>query len=299
MYGPSARECFAWCSDIDCYDTEVRRSIRQTSWDTLAKALISAVPDLGSNEGPHRIILVAPKPEDHFSARTTVVTKYISQLLWDADAAAHRENHRQLFKTLILAPAFIGQLIEPAFHRMCVRGYGRFILHPMSRASVGPVNYTFKTSEQETLSEVVRPNPRELFPFNNRDPIPVLDVKQYYLPTIPDQCSYDSFIYDLDRLTYGHGSPIDRDRNFGRVIAFQIAEAMNHDVKLKGLHALRAHAQELGINGIRLVIVVAKGSIFDRGYNRMVTCSVEKTAFDQLKPKIYVVEVDEHDLYAK
>jgi hypothetical protein len=195
---------------------EIRALLSRTTWDTLTKAL-TLVSNVGFDEGPHRIILVAPDPEDHFLPQVTVATKYINQLLWDQDAKALWRNHRQLYRTIRLLPdgkgLTGGAFFEPAFHALCIRGKkNKFSLRPMSKGP-GPINYTFKTSVPEgSRPETLELPPREQFIFDQGNPISVLNDKRYYRPTVPNHPSYDSFIYD----------PQCR-----RVTVFQITEAKN------------------------------------------------------------------------
>ncbi|KAI0298300.1 hypothetical protein BC826DRAFT_122476 [Russula brevipes] len=280
-YGPSARECFAWCSDLEYYDTKIRARIASVSWDTLTKALTTGVSRVGLSEGFHEIFLVTPEPEDPSSARVTVVTKYVNELLWDKDATARRQNHCQLYRTLRLVPAskaVTGELFAPAFQRLCVKGNKKVILHPMNRASVGPINYEFVTS-QETVSETLELHPRILLTFNRRNPIPSLNANRYYRPTVHSYGdSYDSFIYDP---------------NFSRVTAFQVTDAINHAIKPKGLYDLHNIARQSGINvnglNIRFIIVTSEGSA--------VTSTVEKTVYDDLELEMYSLEMTKSDLY--
>jgi len=279
-YGPSARECFL-CVDPNDYDMWIRELVSGISWDTLTKA-ITLVSGASFDEGPHRIILVAPDPEDHFSPQVTIATKYINQLLWDQDAKALWRNHRQLYRSLRLLPDGKGltgvAFFEPSFHALCTRGKkNNFSLHPMSKGP-GCINYTFKTSvPQGSRPETLELPPREQVIFDQGNPISVLNDKGYYQPTVHNHPSYDSFIYD----------PQCR-----RVTVFQITEAKSHVVKPEGLCDLRARVQELGVQDlkIRFVIVTHVGS--------PVSCSVERNVYDdELKLEMYFLEVDEGDLY--
>ncbi|KAI0296173.1 hypothetical protein BC826DRAFT_245614 [Russula brevipes] len=279
-YGPSARECFL-CVDPNDYDMWIRGLVSGISWDTLTKA-ITLVSGASFDEGPHRIILVAPDPEDHFSPQVTIATKYINQLLWDQDAKALWRNHRQLYRSLRLLPDGTGltgvAFFEPSFHALCIRGkQNNFSLRPMSKGS-GRVNYTFKPfAPQGSRLETLELPPREQVIFDQGNPISVLNDKGYYRPTVHNHPSYDSFIYD----------PQCR-----RVTVFQITEAKSHVVKPEGLCDLRARVQELGVQDlkIRFVIVTHVGS--------PVSCSVERNVYDdELKLEMYFLEVDEGDLY--
>jgi hypothetical protein len=279
-YGPSARDCLRWCSDLESYDRAIRGRISGTSWDTLTAALSNGVCQwpggISFEDGSHKVILVAPLPEEPFLARVTVVTKYVNQLLWDKDAITHRQNLRQLYRTvqgtLSLVPdtkGSTGLLFEPGFHQLCMKGKKAFTLHAMTKSSTEPVNYIFKNSKS-TSSDVLQLHPRELFSFNR---IPGLDTKKYYRPTIPNYPFYDAFIYD-------------QGTDLRRVTVFQIANGTIHDVKSRGLRTLLG---ELGANDIWFVIVTF--------VDCEVTCSVEKTMYDELKPKMYFLEVDEGDLF--
>ncbi|KAI0296171.1 hypothetical protein BC826DRAFT_245379 [Russula brevipes] len=279
MYGPSARECLS-CIGLDRYDMDIRRLLSRISWDTLTKA-IASVLDVPFDEGPHRIILVAPDPEDHFSPQVTIATKYINQLLWDQDAKALWRNYRQLYRALRLLPDGTGltgvAFFEPSFHALCIRGKkNNFSLRPMSKGS-GRVNYTFKTfAPQGSRLETLELPPREQFIFDQGNPISVLNDKGYYRPTVHNHPSYDSFIYD----------PQCR-----RVTVFQITEAKTHVVKPEGLYDLRARAQELGVQDLTIRFVIVTH------VNSPVSCSVERNVYDdELKLEMYFLEVDEGDL---
>ncbi|KAI0297393.1 hypothetical protein BC826DRAFT_165340 [Russula brevipes] len=103
-YGPSARDCFLSCSDLADYDQRIRNQIMKMSWDTLTAALSRGISETSFDDGSHKVILVAPQPEVHFSAQVTVVTKYVTQLLWNKDAIARRQNLRQMYSTLSQIP---------------------------------------------------------------------------------------------------------------------------------------------------------------------------------------------------
>ncbi|KAI0277373.1 hypothetical protein BC826DRAFT_1181798, partial [Russula brevipes] len=250
-YGPSARDCFHSCSDLVSYDRAIRSHIMRMSWDTLTAALSREVLDISiedgfhNEDGIHKLILVAPQPEDHFSTRITVVTKYVTGLLWDA--IARRQTLCQLYSTLSLVPVakgFTGVLFAYDFHQLCMKGKKAFTLHAMSKSSTGPVNYIFRTSKS-TSSGVLQLHPRELFSFNSRDRIPGPDTKKYYQPTIPNCPSFDSFIYDEQD---------DQGTNYRRVIAFQVTNGVR-DIKSSGWRTLG----ELGVEDIRFVIVTSVG----------------------------------------
>jgi hypothetical protein len=61
MYGPSARDCYACCSDIGSFQTFVRSKVGETTWLTITKALTGGVEGLNTEEASHNVILVGPQ----------------------------------------------------------------------------------------------------------------------------------------------------------------------------------------------------------------------------------------------
>jgi len=276
-YGPSARDCFLSCSDLANYDQAIRNQIMTMPWDTLTAALSRGISEMSFDDGSHKVILVAPQQDDHFSAQVTVVTKYVTQILWDKDAIARRQNFRKMYNTLSPAPlakGFTGVLFEHAFHQLCMKGEKAFALHAMSKSNTGQVNYSFRTSKS-TPAGVLQLHPRELFSFNSKNQILDPDIQKYYQPTIPNYPSFDSVIYEEQ----------DDQGNSRRLIAFQMTNGESHDIKSSGLRTLG----DLGVKDIQFVIVTSPG--FD------VTCLVEKTTYDKLGLKMYFLEVEEAELF--
>jgi hypothetical protein len=146
----------------------------------------------------------------------------------------------------------------------------------MPKSNTGHVNYILFRTSKSTPAGVLQFHPRELFSFNSRNEIPGPDTKKYYQPTIPNYPSFDSFIYEEQD---------DQGTNSRRLIAFQMTNGESHDIKSNGLRTLG----ELGVKDIRFVIVTSGG--FE------VTCSVERTTYDELKLKMYFIEVDEGELF--
>ena len=96
-FGPSARECYAFCSDTESYLSVITSKVADMSWDTITKALTMGSDGLALEEGLHKVILVDPQPENNALPRIRIVTKTVSQLLWQKDTDKRKRNHRQLF----------------------------------------------------------------------------------------------------------------------------------------------------------------------------------------------------------
>jgi hypothetical protein len=71
------------------------------SWDLITEILTSHPADTRAVEGSHMVLLVEPQPENRTVPRTRIVTKTVSQLLWERDSDEQWRNHHKLFKTLL------------------------------------------------------------------------------------------------------------------------------------------------------------------------------------------------------
>jgi hypothetical protein len=287
-YGPQARDCYAYCSDLNSYHSEVHDKVKALSfrWDVLTNMLTSGPESPGRDWQSYRVLLVEPQPENRAVSRTRIVTKTVSQLLWGRDSNKQWHNHHQLFKTLYQEPNAnacghgCGTLLEPSFHALCVRGT-IFLIHPMTRTrdSEGPINYKVTNKEGNDLETFVL-GPQEQIQFSykkeNDNSIKKLLANHYYQPTAP--ISYDSFVYDPD----SH-----------QISAFQVMTGKNHGLTSKGIQGLHELGQMLGINDltIRIIVVVLEGG--------EVTFVVEKFLYDRLglNLKVYALEVTLRQLY--
>jgi hypothetical protein len=113
--------------------------VKETSWDTIIKALTSRTDLLGMEDGSHKLILISPSPKDRSIPLPSIITKTVGVLLCERDADHQWERSRQLYKTLRIDPetrATSGKLIEPAFHVRCTKG-GAFQLYEMTKKPGG------------------------------------------------------------------------------------------------------------------------------------------------------------------
>jgi hypothetical protein len=259
------------------------------SWDLITEILTSHPANIRAGEGSHKVLLVEPQLEDRTVPRTRIVTKTVSQLLWERDSDEHWRNHHKLFKTLFRvsgAKAFLGTLFEPAFHDLCVHGT-TFTLYPMNRTT-GPANYIFKNNQEndprrlptfESKSETLelQAQPRVFFDFDDENnQITSLLADRYYQPIAANNPSYDSFIYDP---------------NSHQISAFQVTTAEEHDLNPKGVNALHDLAQHLEIHGfkIRIIVVIIADA--------KITFKVPKGLIQSLHSEVYTVGVTEKQLY--
>jgi len=73
------------------------------TWESITNILILQLEGMKiDDEATHMVLLVEPDPNDRAAPRMRIVTKAISQLLWDRDSDAQWQNHHKLFKTLLL-----------------------------------------------------------------------------------------------------------------------------------------------------------------------------------------------------
>jgi hypothetical protein len=248
-----------------------------TQWTSLADILTSGLRTLEMDEGSHRVLLVEPRPDNRAIPRISIVTKTVSQLLWEQDSNNQWQNHRQLFKILHQQPdtkGLCGMLFEPLFHALCVRGT-KFTIYPMTRDSEGSVNYKFTNKKCED-SETLLLGCQERVSFNKDNQILKLFANHYYQLTACNSPSCDSFVYN----------PGSR-----QVSAFQVTTGRNHGLTSKGVQALHELGQTLGINdlSIRIIMVVLEGG--------EATFMVEKNLYNRLGLKVYALELTLCKLY--
>jgi len=87
-YGPSARDCYAYCSDLASYlDDIIRPKLAQMSRNTIISALTTkGVGRLSLDEGSCKLILVEPQLDNVALLQIRIVTKAMGQLLWEQDS---------------------------------------------------------------------------------------------------------------------------------------------------------------------------------------------------------------------
>jgi len=250
-------------------------------WDSLTELLTRQSRDIQMDQGSHMVLLVQPHPDNRAVSRTTIVTNTVSQLLWERDSDEKWRNHHKLFKTLLREPSaqgFCGSLFEPAFHALCVRG-AEFDLYPMTRQRGGPVNIKFKDNRPGSRdgSTTLKLDDGQVRVFFGKEyPITRLLAKHYYQPITSNYPSYDSFVYD----------PVSR-----QISAFQATVADKHDLASTGVKALRDLGRQLGINGLKIrVIVVGFG-------DNQIIYTVEKELLNSLRLEVYAVWLTENQLY--
>ena len=277
MYGPSARDCYTSCDAVafDDYYKQVRLKVSQIPWDELTRSLVL---QLGRFEEMDTALLVEPDPKDRSTPWTRIVTKAVSQILWDRDSDERWKNHHQLFKIVRAEPrakSLLGDLFEPAFHALCIRGISLKIYPITDNRSAGPTNYTFTNNVlNESESETLTLHNYQRIPFNRTCPISNLHASHYYQPTTPN---HPSFIYDI---------------NSRQISAFQVTVAVEHDLAEKGVIWLRDLGQKLQINDlkIRIILVVLEDA--------QVSYKIKKHFFHELGLEVYVLQVTEDQLYS-
>ena len=253
------------------------------SWDLITEILTRHPADIRAEEGSHIVLLVEPQPENRTASRTRIVTKTVSQLLWERDSDEQWRNHNKLFKTLLRlsgAKAFLGTVFEPAFHDLCIRGI-TFTIYPMVRRR-GTVNYIFtndrpRRSESDSGSETLMLNAQTQIDFddqNNR--MTSLLANHYYQPAASSYPSYDSFVYDPD---------------FHQISAFQVPTAEVHGLRSKGVSALYEIGRRLKIDDLKIRIIAV---VFG---DAQVTFKVPKDLIQSLGCEMYALEVTEKQLY--
>ena len=250
------------------------------TWEFITNALIMQPEGMEIDEVTHRVLLVEPDPNNRAAPRTRIVTKAVSQLLWDRDSDTQWQNHHQLFKTLLLhlsAKSLLGYLYEPAFHALCVRETTFRIYSVTDSRRSGSVNYKFMNDQLDhAKSELLTLHEYTRVSFNKNRPIDSLRDKCYYRPTNPNHPSCDSLIYD---------------DSSHRISAFQITVAAEHDLSPKGVRELVELGQRLHINNLKIRIIVV---VYE---DAEVTYKIEMGLFDRLGLEVYILQVTERQLY--
>ena len=202
----------------------------------------------------------------------------MGQLLWEQDSIERGKITADFYTMLHREPSakrFTGTVFEPPFHDLCVRGT-TFTLYPMTKRTEGSSSYIFVNYPPATLETLVL-LPQTRVVFNRKSPVTRLLANYYYQPTTGNQPSYDAFIYE----------PI-----FRLLTSIQVTEGEFHGLKPKGIYGLRDLAQRLGINGLKLRVVI----VVPEDYHQ-VECPVEKVMYDNLGFEMYYIEVIESELY--
>jgi len=259
------------------------------SWDFITVILTSHTADIKAEEGSHRVLLVEPQSEDRTVPKTSIVSKTVSQLLWERDSVEQWRNHHKLFKTLVRLPgtkAFFGTIFEPPFHELCVRG-ATFTIHLMTRRT-GPIDYVFRNDQEndQRRNSIFKTGPKTLklrtqtriFFDDENNRITNLLADHYYQPIASNYPSYDSFVYDP---------------NSHQISAFQVTTAEDHDLKPKGVDALHELGRRLQIHDlkIRIIVVIFGGA--------QVTFKVPKGLIQSVGSEVYTLEVTEKQLYPR
>jgi len=150
----------------------------------------------------------------------------------------------------------------------------------------GPINYIFRNDQEndqrrnskfKTGSKTLKLRTQKLVFFDDeKNRIDDLLADHYYQPIAGNYPSYDSFVYDP---------------NSHQISAFQVTTAEDHDLKPKGVDALNELGQRLGINNlkIRIIVVIFGGA--------QVTYKVPKGLIQSVGPDVYTLEVTEKQLY--
>jgi hypothetical protein len=275
-YGPSARDCFAYCELIPHYSRQLNQKVIDIPWDIITTALTARKVLISLNDGSHKIILVRPSSSDRSSPLFSIITKTVSRLLHDRDSDARWQNARKLYRTLRADPeskTTAGKFFEPQFHTMCMKGTS-LRLFSMDVKPGGRTLDTFANDDAANYHTTLVLPPQQHISFNRELSITNLLANQYYQPTHGTQPSYDSFIFNPEEAKF---------------TLFQVTCGNTHSVIPKGINALIDLATKLEVNEPMLdfVAVVPEG---DR-----VKFQVPKDRPFLLK--MYCVEVTENELY--
>ncbi|KAF8343676.1 hypothetical protein F5887DRAFT_971604 [Amanita rubescens] len=155
-YGPSARDCYAFCESIpDYYEYHIRDRVKKIAWDTVTDMLTARKDFAGLDDGSHKLILVRPLAPENRSS--------LPRLLHERDSDAQWQNARKLYKTLRADPysrSTAGKLLEPPFHALCMKGTS-FRLSSMNVKPGGRTLTNDSTNYHTTLT--LPPQPRIVF----------------------------------------------------------------------------------------------------------------------------------------
>ena len=147
--------------------------------------------------------------------------------------------------------------------------------------NVGSCNYTFTNDQPrnpKSEPEYLELKPKGRFFYGDdgeENAIKSLD-NYYYQPDTSNYSSLDSFVYD---------------ENIFQITAFQVTLAQKHDFKSKGVAALGALGQRLGIKNLKIrVIMVVLG-------NATINFVVNQDLIDTLNVEVYTLKVTLNQLY--
>ena len=275
-YGPSARDCYAFCELIPYYyKHHIHGRVKSVAWNTVTDMLTARKDVVGLDDGSHKLILVRPSPTDRSSPSFSIITKTVARLLHERDSDARWQNARQLYRTLRADPhsrSTAGKLLEPPFHALCMKGTS-FRLSLMRVKPGGRTRDTFTNDSTDYHATLALPSQPRIV-FDREHPITTLLANHYYQPTHGTQPSYDSFVFNPEQ---------------ARFTVFQVTCGLTHPVRLKGINALIDLAAQLGVNDPTLdfVAVVPEG---DR-----VEFPVPKNR--RLLSQMFCIEVTENELY--
>ena len=248
-------------------------------WNELTKLLVMQLISF-DDSSTHMALLIEPDSTNRAVPRTKIMTKAISQILWNRDLSEQWKNHHRLFQILSRDPrarSFLGEIFEPAFHALCVRN-ASFTIHSMTGSyRTGRICYTF-TNDQftESESEPLTLHHYKRSSFNKKCPMDSLLANYYYQPTASDHSPYDSLIYDAD----SH-----------RISAFQVAVGTERVVASNGVRELHKLGQRLQIDDLKIRIIVV-------GFeDARISYKIEKHLFDYLSLEVYALQVTEDQLY--
>jgi len=247
QYGPSARDCYAFCATISDYHAIVCHKVKRMGWKFLTTVLTSGAESFHMDEGSHKVILISPDPENRTRSLPSIITKTVVAILYEQDTQERWRNAHNLYRTLRQDPKMkssSGWLLEPPFHALCVKGF-KFKLYPMVIKPGGRVNDIFTDTAYVNTEDLVLPRQTRII-YNTESPVQSLDADHYYQPAHGTQASFDSFIYDP---------------NVNQITMFQITTGHIHEMKPKGINFLRQLAEWLrpGELKLRYVAVVPEG----------------------------------------
>jgi hypothetical protein len=274
-FGPSARDYYAYRTDMEAYRKIVEQKIRAMSWKTVTDLLMERPRSVSLDEGSHRVILINPDPETRFDCIPTIVAKPVGAMLLEQDSQSRWRNSHHLYQSLRQDPktrSSSGWAMEAAFHALCTKGVD-FKLHPMSIRPGGRTNDLYTNSMASTPLDLSLPV-QELVVFEGTHLPGTLEAGHYYRPVFATQPSYDSFLYQPAG-------------NY--VYPIQVTNGKAHEIKTKGIHVLLQHIQELGLPTptIRFIVVIPAGD--------EVTCTVSKMR--NFFVEMFCLEVQERELF--
>ena len=274
LYGPSARDCYAYCDQLPSYHESIRNKIK-AMWTTITTALGTVGQTLRLDNGSHKVILISPDPENHEIHVPRIVTKTVGKMLAEQDTNERWRNAHNLYRTMRLddkTKSTAGYLLEPPFHALCVRG-ATFQLNPMQLKPGGSTCDTYTHSAYTVGQNLILPQ-LTLVVYDQVHPIKKLEPDHYYQPSYGTQPSFDSFIYEPDN---------------SRITMFQVTEGETHPVKPLGITWLLELSTELEIPTptLRFVVVIPQSD--------QVACSLPMKR--EFSLEMYCLEVGEAELF--